>query len=42
MRFTVPLLAVLSIAGAVRSTDRGAEEPGTLAQEYQKALNESG
>ena len=42
MRFTVPLLAVLSIAGAVRSADPGAEGPGTLAQEYQKALKESG
>ena len=42
MRFTVPLLAVLSIAGAVRSGDPGAEAPGTLAQEYQKALKESG
>ena len=42
MRFTVPLLAVLSIAGAVRSADPGAEAPGTLAQEYQKALKESG
>ena len=42
MCFTVPLLAVLSIAGAVRSADPGAEAPGTLAQEYQKALKESG
>src|SRR5215475_13263244 len=40
MRFTLPLLAVLSIAGAVRSAD--SEVPGTLAQEYQKALKESG
>src|SRR5215510_10890123 len=42
MRFTLPLLAVLSIAGAVRSADPGAEAPGTLAQEDQKALKESG
>ena len=42
MRFTLPLLAVLSIAGAVRSADPGAEAPGTLAQEYQKVLKESG
>ena len=42
MRFTLPLLAVLSIAGAVRSADPGAEAPGTLAQEYQQALKESG
>src|SRR5262249_9995342 len=42
MRFTVPLLAVLGIAGAVRSADPGAEAPGTLAQEYQKVLKESG
>jgi len=42
MRFTLPLLAVLSFAGAVRSADPGAEVPGTLAQEYQKALKESG
>jgi hypothetical protein len=28
MRFTVPLLAVLSIAGAVRSADPGAQAPG--------------
>ena len=31
MRFTVLLLAVLSIAGAVRSADPGAEALGTLA-----------
>ena len=42
MRFTIPLLAVLCIANAVRSADPRAEEPGTLAQEYQKALKESG
>ena len=42
MRFTLPLLAVLSIAGAVRSADLRAEETDTLAQEYQKALKESG
>src|ERR1051326_1435831 len=42
MRFTLPLLAVLSIAGAVRSADPSAEAPGTLAEEYQKALKESG
>jgi hypothetical protein len=42
MRFTLPLLAVLGIAGAVRSADPRAEETGTLAQEYQKALKESG
>ena len=42
MRFTRPLLAVLSIAGAVRSADPRADETGTLAQEYQKALKESG
>src|SRR5215831_13808185 len=42
MRFTIPLLAVLSIAGAVRSANPRAEESGTLAQEYQKALKESG
>ena len=42
MRFTLPLLAVLSIAGAVRSADPRADETGTLAQEYQKALKESG
>ena len=42
MRFTIPLLAVLGIANAVRSTDPRAEQPGTLAQEYQRALKESG
>ena len=42
MRFTIPLLAVLVIASAVRSADSGTEEPGTLAQEYQRALKESG
>jgi len=42
MRFTLPLLAVLSIAGAVRSANLRAEETDTLAQEYQKALKESG
>ena len=42
MRFTIGLLAVLCIANAVRSADPRAEEPGTLAQEYQKALKESG
>jgi hypothetical protein len=42
MRFTLPLLAVLSIAGAVRSADPRADETGTLAQEYQKTLKESG
>jgi hypothetical protein len=42
MRFTLPLLAVLSFAGAAPSADQGAEAPGTLAQEYQRALKESG
>src|SRR5262245_45287639 len=42
MRFTVPLLAVLSIDGTVRSAEPGAEVPDTLAQEYQKSLKESG
>ena len=42
MRFTIPLLAVLVIANAVRSADSSTEEPGTLAQEYQRALKESG
>jgi hypothetical protein len=42
MRFAIPILAVLGIANAVRSTDPRAEQPGTLAQEYQTALKESG
>jgi len=42
MRFTIPLLAVLGIANAVRSADPRAEAPDTLAQEYQRALKESG
>src|SRR5262249_15774104 len=42
MRFTIPLLAVLGIANAVRPADSRAEEPGTLAQEYERALKESG
>ena len=42
MRFTIPLFAVLVIANAVRSADSSTEEPGTLAQEYQRALKESG
>jgi hypothetical protein len=42
MRFTIPLLAVLCIANSARSADPRREEPGTLAQEYQKALKESG
>jgi hypothetical protein len=42
MRFTIPLLAIHCIANAARSADPGAEEPGTLAQEYQRALKESG
>jgi len=35
-------LAVLGIANAVRSADPRAERPDTLAQEYQRALKESG
>ncbi len=42
MRSTIRLLAVLVIASAVRSADSGTEEPDTLAQEYQRALNEYG
>src|SRR5215468_3226512 len=42
MRFTIPLLAVLGIANAVRSTDPRAVAPDTLPQEYQRALKESG
>jgi hypothetical protein len=42
MHFTIPLLAVLGIANAVRSADPRAEAPDTLSQEYQKALKESG
>src|SRR5215475_16013321 len=42
MRFTRPVLAVLCIANAVRSADPRAEESGTLAQEYQRAIKESG
>ena len=42
MRFTIPLLAFLGIANAVRSTEPRAEAPDTLAQEYQRALKESG
>src|SRR5262245_6062526 len=43
MRLTIPaVLAVLCIANAGRSADPRAEEPRTLAQEYQKALKESG
>src|SRR5262245_56952539 len=42
MRFTIPLVAVLGIANAIRSPDPRAEEPDTLAQEYQRALKESG
>ena len=42
MRFTIPLLVVLVIANAVRAADSCTEEPGTLAQEYQRALKESG
>jgi len=38
MRFTIPLLAVLGIANAVRSADPRPEAPDTLAQEYQRAL----
>ncbi len=42
MRFTIPLLAVLGIANAVRSADPPAAAPDALAQEYRKALKESG
>jgi len=42
MRFTLPLLAVLGIANAVRSADPRVQAPDTLAQEYQRALKESG
>jgi CHASE3 domain sensor protein len=42
MRCTIPLLAVLCIANTVRSADPRAEVPSTLAQEYQRALKESG
>jgi hypothetical protein len=42
MRFTIPLLAFLGIANAVRSTDPRAEAPDTLPQEYQRVLKESG
>jgi hypothetical protein len=42
MRFTIPLLAVLCIAHAARSAEPRAAEPSTLAQEYQRALTESG
>src|SRR5215475_8353722 len=42
MRFTIPLLAVLGIANAVRSADPLAKDPDTLAEEYQSALKESG
>src|SRR5262245_6122510 len=42
MRFTIPLMAILAIANAVRSTDPRAEAPDTLPQEYQRALKESG
>jgi hypothetical protein len=42
MRFTIPLVAGLVIANAVRSADPRAEQPDTLAQEYQRALKESG
>src|SRR5262245_7161640 len=42
MRFTIPLLAVLGIANAVRSADPHTEAPDTLQQEYQRALKESG
>jgi hypothetical protein len=42
MRFAIPILAVLCIANAVRSADPRAEEPGTLALEYHRALKESG
>src|SRR5262245_65147472 len=42
MRFTIPLVAVLGIANAIRSPDPRAEAPDTLAQEYQRALKESG
>src|SRR5262249_27498153 len=42
MRFTIPLLAVPVIPNAVQTADSGTEVPGTLAQEYQKALKESG
>src|SRR5262249_48914814 len=42
MRFTIPLLAVPVIPNAVQTADSGTEVPGTLAQEYQRALKESG
>src|SRR5262245_40281396 len=42
MRFTMALLAVLGIASAVRPADSRAAEPGTLAEEYERALKESG
>src|SRR5262249_47991990 len=42
MRFTRPVLAALCIANAVRSADPRADESGTLAQESQTALKESG
>jgi len=42
MRFTLPLLVVLGIANAVRSSDPRAQASDTLPQEYQRALKESG
>ena len=42
MRFTRPLWAVLCVANALGSGDLHADVPDTLAQEYQRALKESG
>src|SRR6516165_2008347 len=42
MRFTLPLLVVLGIANAVRSSDPRAQASDRLPQEYQNALKESG
>lgn len=42
MRFTIPLMAVLGVANAARSAHPRALRPDNLAQEYQRALKESG